>query len=285
MISQSSSSPVPEALSTQKKNKDVPAMRGSYHLYGSKGAYFKEYEAEFLSGQVSCASKDYSETVLHLDQDDEYMDLYLIKNYRRMKPLRSKGSKGKWPVGEITAKKENTEKKLASKNIKRKGLPNVFSERSSPLEVARKKRKPGKERWKSRDQQDLEQALKESQLDCSAVRENALDDSHLSKGSANILSNFVSLQHRDLSPEDYDLLLQLDELVEKKTISLEKLQSFKTFLATATNIGEMCTICMDQYEEEQKLKVLPCEHYFHLACIDNWLSKMSPQCPLDGLPV
>eukprot|EP00884_Botryococcus_braunii_P017635 jgi/Botrbrau1/4555/Bobra.60_2s0042.1 len=41
-----------------------------------------------------------------------------------------------------------------------------------------------------------------------------------------------------------------------------------------------CAICIEDYREGEKLRVLPCKHRFHMECIDQWLSARKPLCPI-----
>ncbi|KAF2086765.1 hypothetical protein K490DRAFT_66547 [Saccharata proteae CBS 121410] len=41
-----------------------------------------------------------------------------------------------------------------------------------------------------------------------------------------------------------------------------------------------CTICTDEFERGQDIRVLPCNHKYHPACIDPWLLNVSGTCPL-----
>ena len=43
---------------------------------------------------------------------------------------------------------------------------------------------------------------------------------------------------------------------------------------------EMCAICVDEFEDGEEVRVLPCNHIFHSKCIDEWLSNYSSLCPL-----
>ncbi|KAJ5747640.1 uncharacterized protein N7511_009336 [Penicillium nucicola] len=41
-----------------------------------------------------------------------------------------------------------------------------------------------------------------------------------------------------------------------------------------------CPICTDDFIKGQDLRVLPCNHRFHMECIDPWLMNVSGTCPL-----
>jgi hypothetical protein len=44
--------------------------------------------------------------------------------------------------------------------------------------------------------------------------------------------------------------------------------------------GQGCSICTDDFERGQDIRVLPCNHQFHPACVDPWLLNVSGTCPL-----
>ena len=46
---------------------------------------------------------------------------------------------------------------------------------------------------------------------------------------------------------------------------------------------DSCSICLDDYGREDKLRCLPCLHRYHAGCIDDWLSRSSvcPNCNVD----
>ncbi|OCL03735.1 hypothetical protein AOQ84DRAFT_381322 [Glonium stellatum] len=44
--------------------------------------------------------------------------------------------------------------------------------------------------------------------------------------------------------------------------------------------GLGCSICTDDFERGQDIRVLPCNHKFHPACVDPWLLNVSGTCPL-----
>ncbi|XP_010540257.1 PREDICTED: RING-H2 finger protein ATL38-like [Tarenaya hassleriana] len=55
--------------------------------------------------------------------------------------------------------------------------------------------------------------------------------------------------------------------------------------ALVSTDDSQCAICLEEYEEEEVMRVMPrCKHKFHAACIDVWLPKHST-CPVCRLPL
>ena len=48
-----------------------------------------------------------------------------------------------------------------------------------------------------------------------------------------------------------------------------------------------CVICLEDFVDGEELRVLPCNHAFHVACIDEWLLErpLCPLCKAPALPV
>ena len=46
-----------------------------------------------------------------------------------------------------------------------------------------------------------------------------------------------------------------------------------------------CSICLDDYEEGEPMRVLPCKHPFHLDCVLPWLTERCGSCPMCKAPV
>lgn len=40
-----------------------------------------------------------------------------------------------------------------------------------------------------------------------------------------------------------------------------------------------CVFCLETYQREQIIRVLPCKHYFHYACLRPWFEK-NTRCPV-----
>lgn len=54
---------------------------------------------------------------------------------------------------------------------------------------------------------------------------------------------------------------------------------------TAPKEGELgCSICTEDFTTGEDVRVLPCQHKYHPACIDPWLLNVSGTCPLWYVP-
>ena len=60
--------------------------------------------------------------------------------------------------------------------------------------------------------------------------------------------------------------------------SLKKIPT-KKFVAGDEAHYETCCICLDDYVIGDKLRILPCQHAYHMKCIDPWLLKNKRVCP------
>lgn len=44
--------------------------------------------------------------------------------------------------------------------------------------------------------------------------------------------------------------------------------------------ADHCSICLEDFEKGSLLRVLPCMHRYHMACVDPWLQQHHSECPL-----
>ncbi|KAJ0961320.1 hypothetical protein J5N97_000726 [Dioscorea zingiberensis] len=54
----------------------------------------------------------------------------------------------------------------------------------------------------------------------------------------------------------------------------------KSVMDEGTDDREQCYICLADYEDGDKIRVLPCHHEYHMACVDKWLKEIHGVCPL-----
>lgn len=94
-------------------------------------------------------------------------------------------------------------------------------------------------------------------------------------------SEVEDLLFREITPEDYDMLLRLDEMVAKPTASASSIESLPTTEGERV-LGEECTVCLVPFEADDVVASLPCRHNFHRRCITKWLAECKRACPLCG---
>jgi len=90
----------------------------------------------------------------------------------------------------------------------------------------------------------------------------------------------------DIQDDDADADQDEDELIDDETSS-ESWSAVDTddegFPKRPVNVqldaGKNCSICTADYRVPEQVRVLPCRHYYHVACIDEWF-KVAAKCPL-----
>jgi len=118
----------------------------------------------------------------------------------------------------------------------------------------------------------------------------------------------LALMDRDFTPNDYELLLGLDEELRSQQytgINQSSIERLPTYQIPYNKIAEtntqtiqdelsadgitstnhvdnsICAICLEPKLPGQLVRVLPCLHSFHAdTCIDPWL-RTQPTCPVD----
>jgi len=131
-------------------------------------------------------------------------------------------------------------------------------------------------------------------------------------------SHLRDLQFRELTPEDYEVLQQLDEvnarsngpavmgLFDSSGADLAAINRWQPSsngqwrpqrTAMRPNAllpapesgdwkGEDCAICLECLKDTETVCALPrCGHVFHKTCIECWLTRGKPSCPLDAIEV
>ena len=92
------------------------------------------------------------------------------------------------------------------------------------------------------------------------------------------------LQGRDLTPEDYELLLRLDEPIDaqrQKALSQTDLSACVRTGQAVPDGDTTCAICCAEIDPSATASLLPCSHAFHHDCIMAWLRR-KPACPMCG---
>ncbi|GMJ07254.1 hypothetical protein HRI_004394600 [Hibiscus trionum] len=113
-------------------------------------------------------------------------------------------------------------------------------------------------------------------------------DSHLRTDEPNArvsLSRIVMLAealfevlHRQ--PEALSLSMVSPPAPESVVDSFPLRSHTKVNAAECGDALEQCHICLAEYEEGDKIRVLPCQHEFHMSCVDKWLKEIHGVCPL-----
>jgi len=68
------------------------------------------------------------------------------------------------------------------------------------------------------------------------------------------------------------------------TLSRESVNELPVFkfseLPEQIKDNNSCSICLEDFGDDDQIRVLLCKHYFHTDCIDRWLTEENVRCPL-----
>lgn len=100
-------------------------------------------------------------------------------------------------------------------------------------------------------------------------------------------------QQRDFTADDYDTLLALDDdqnnpsaiLARAAPSELHPLPLYTYQGQGPGNASEadtsrsplphqQCSVCLETFHAGDRIRVLPCMHQFHMACVDRWLTEV-----------
>ena len=79
----------------------------------------------------------------------------------------------------------------------------------------------------------------------------------------------------------HTLIKYLRVLCMSRRLRLQE-QSLEANYAPIVNVdkeSEVCTICIEEFQEDEKVRKLNCGHEFHVTCIDEWKKRGNRTCP------
>ena len=84
-----------------------------------------------------------------------------------------------------------------------------------------------------------------------------------------------NVETNEYNPNEYeDVIVTLDD------DDYNKLQSIKYSELNEEEKSKKCSICLVGFENDDMLLKLPCDHYFHKQCIEEWLKEYDYKCPV-----
>lgn len=134
----------------------------------------------------------------------------------------------------------------------------------------------------SAEDANVQRAIAESRRQ--AADASRLVDAEFARACGLTPAQLAAMMTRELSANDYELLLALDNAVAAKTI--KKVDDVLAAVAPGSVAADdCCMICLDEMAgcPLADLAALPCKHIFHRKCIGDHLGKFSRRCPIDNL--
>jgi len=89
----------------------------------------------------------------------------------------------------------------------------------------------------------------------------------------------------DVDNYSYEQLLELEERIGKVNTGLRDNERHRVTSTVfnakdhAAELDKKCSICLELYQDGEKVSALPCKHTFHEGCISTWVSENN-SCPI-----
>ncbi|MFQ6624060.1 hypothetical protein Gotur_004258 [Gossypium turneri] len=101
---------------------------------------------------------------------------------------------------------------------------------------------------------------------------------HLRRKANNIYTDY---QHHNLEISGPAVVRPRSATDDAKGLDGPSIKAYpKTLLGESRRLPRPCSICLCEYQANEKLRTIPdCKHYFHAICIDEWL-KLNAACPI-----
>ncbi|KAJ3130194.1 hypothetical protein HK098_005441 [Nowakowskiella sp. JEL0407] len=193
------------------------------------------------------------------------------------------------PIKTWTAKrKRNRVGDSVSKKVKDVKDPNLYGSDSKILKAQEAKvdTTPQTENIALPEYAETAKVVVENMENTNSLSPNEPTEEDLSKQGSSSLSR-PHHQHEPLpEPLNQDESEQMSHNTEENTkAKMSQLDRMSvrssTMSSTRSAIGaDTCAVCLEDYEDGDVLRELPCKHLFHSACIDRWLTSRSNECPL-----
>jgi hypothetical protein len=98
--------------------------------------------------------------------------------------------------------------------------------------------------------------------------------------TTNLLLNFVNIYLNNASMPPLAPMVDVKNVVTEKQLEQLKVATYSDLKTEEAEKCKDCAICLDSFEKDSKLRILKCEHGFHVDCIDKWLTDCNYKCPV-----
>eukprot|EP00928_Gymnodinium_smaydae_P088875 TRINITY_DN72915_c0_g1_i1.p1 TRINITY_DN72915_c0_g1~~TRINITY_DN72915_c0_g1_i1.p1 ORF type:complete len:285 (-),score=26.49 TRINITY_DN72915_c0_g1_i1:98-952(-) len=100
-----------------------------------------------------------------------------------------------------------------------------------------------------------------------------------------IRPELARLQYREVTPEDYELLCLLDDVLPRRGTAPASVMAGLPARSPQDLKAVQCQVCLGDFSPSSKVVELPCQHVFHPDCVSKWLTQCKATCPVCAAPV